>query len=451
MSRSTPAPVSEHQKGSSARAVEELLLARWPETKLQPSLDRIRMLVGMLGQPQRTYPSIHLTGTNGKTSTARMVEALLIELGNRVGRFTSPHLLDIRERITLDGRPIDEAHFVETYEAVAAQALQVDASCEHPLSFFEMTVAMAYEAFATYEVDAAVVEVGMGGRWDATNVVDGRVAAILPIGLDHTDYLGSTRLDIAAEKAGVIKPGALAVTARQDPQVEQLLRAHADATLARLLVEDRDFALTRRRTVSVGQVITVSGLAARYDDVPLALHGRHQAHNAAVAIACVEALLEDALPRDAVYRALGRVKSPGRLDVLPGKPTVVLDAAHNPDGALALASALSDLGSGHTVGVVAVMADKDYSGVLTALEPVVDVLVCTQNATARSLSAGELADCARAIFGTERVLLVEDLAGALDEAARVAAAAPGSESDPTRVLVTGSVVTIAQAMALLGR
>lgn len=126
MSRSTPAPVSEHQKGSSAKAVEELLLARWPETKLQPSLDRIRMLVDMLGQPQRTYPSVHLTGTNGKTSTARMVEALLIELGNRVGRFTSPHLLDIRERIILDGRPTDEAHFVETYEAVAAQALQVD-------------------------------------------------------------------------------------------------------------------------------------------------------------------------------------------------------------------------------------------------------------------------------------------------------------------------------------
>jgi hypothetical protein len=191
------------------------------------------------------------------------------------------------------------------------------------------------------------------------------------VSLDHEAYLGDRVELIAAEKAGIIKPGALAVTARQDPQVEQLLRAHADATMARLLVEDRDFALTRRRTVPVGQVITVSGLAARYDDVPLALHGRHQAHNAAVAIACVEALLEDALPRDSVYRALGRVESPGRLDVLPGESAVVLDAAHNPDGARALASALSDLGSGRTVGVG---ASDSPQATLLPLEEVPNVL-----------------------------------------------------------------------------
>jgi dihydrofolate synthase / folylpolyglutamate synthase len=443
--------MSEPQVAPSLSAVEEQLLSRWPETRLQPSLTRIRMLTNLLGQPQRAFETVHITGTNGKTSTARMVEALLGELGHRVGRFTSPHLVDIRERITLDADPIGEQRFVETYAAVAAQALKVDASSDHPLSFFELTVAMAYEAFATYGVDAAVVEVGMGGRWDATNVVDGHVATVLPVALDHTDYLGSTKLDVAAEKAGIIKPGALAVSARQDPQVEQLLRAHADAKMASLLVEDRDFALTRRRVSSDGQVIGVSGLAASYDDVPLALHGRHQAHNAAVAIASVEALRQEAIPRDVVHRALSRVESPGRLDVRRGSPTVVLDAAHNPDAARALVSALSDLGPGRTVGLVAVMADKDYDGLVYALEPAVDILICTRNASDRSLAAPELAACAREIFGPDRVRVVENLADAFEEACRVAADRAGDDLADARVLVTGSVVTVGDAMKLLDR
>ena len=227
--------------------VEQRLLARWPETRIAPSLERIRAVTDTLGRPQHGYRSIHITGTNGKTSTARMVEAILLELGSTVGRFTSPHLADIRERISIGGRPISHDGFVRAYRDVLPAAEAVDRESPTPLSFFEMTVAMAYQAFSTAGVDVAAVEVGMGGMWDATNVIDAQVAAILPIGLDHVDHLGPTRLDIAAEKAGIIKPGALAVTARQTPEVEQLLRAHADAHLARLMVEGRDFGLGGRR------------------------------------------------------------------------------------------------------------------------------------------------------------------------------------------------------------
>jgi len=427
--------------------VEQRLLARWPETRIAPSLERIRAVTDTLGRPQHGYRSIHITGTNGKTSTARMVEAILLELGSTVGRFTSPHLADIRERISIGGRPISHDGFVRAYRDVLPAAEAVDRESPTPLSFFEMTVAMAYQAFSTAGVDVAAVEVGMGGMWDATNVIDAQVAAILPIGLDHVDHLGPTRLDIAAEKAGIIKPGALAVTARQTPEVEQLLRAHADAHLARLMVEGRDFGLGGRRASGDGQVISVNGLAGHYPEVPLSLHGRHQAHNAVLAVASVEALTDDVIPLDVLRRALGSARSPGRLEVLPGTPAVILDAAHNPDGSRALAAGLSDLSRRPTVAVVASMGDKDLAGMLAELEPVVTTMICTRNGSPRSLSAREAAAAARRVLGADRVVEIDDLAEALLEATRAASAM----SDEARVLVTGSVVTVGEARRLLGQ
>ncbi|MEU0313483.1 folylpolyglutamate synthase/dihydrofolate synthase family protein [Nocardioides sp. NPDC006273] len=436
--------------GFDVTEVERELLARWPETRIAPSLERIRAVMEVLGQPQHNYRSIHITGTNGKTSTARMVEAILLELGSKVGRFTSPHLTDIRERISLGGRPISRGGFVRAYRDVLPAAEAVDRTRPTPLSFFEMTVAMAYQAFATAQVDVAAVEVGMGGRWDATNVIDGEVAAILPVGLDHVDHLGPTTLDIAAEKAGIIKPGALAVTARQTPDVEQLLRAHADAHLARLMVEGRDFRLSERRTYGVGQIISVDGLAGLYPEVPLSLHGRHQAHNAVLAIASVEAFLGEAIPIDGLRRALGSVRSPGRLEVLRGAPAVILDAAHNPDGARALAAGLADLGGRPTVAVVAALSDKDLAGMLAELEPVVTTMICTRNGSPRSLSARDTAAVACGFLGADRVVEIDDLGDALLEATSVASTLSAGDGGPAQVLVTGSVVTVGEARLLLG-
>ncbi|MDZ5621705.1 folylpolyglutamate synthase/dihydrofolate synthase family protein [Nocardioides sp. HM23] len=422
--------------------VEQQLLARWPETRMDPTLDRVAMLLGLLGRPETAYRSIHLTGTNGKTSTARMVEALLAACGSRTGRFTSPHLESMRERISLDLHPIDVDRFVRSYQAVAEQAAVVDCASTHPVSFFEMTVAMAYQAFAAHGVDAAVVEVGMGGRWDATNVITADVAAILPVALDHTDYLGPTVEAIAAEKAGIIKAGAAAVSARQPDDVSAVLCARADAVGAELAVEGRDFAVTRRSPTASGQLLSFRGLHRQYDDVPLALHGEHQAQNAAVAIASAEAFLGGPLDVDLVRTVLGRVASPGRFEIRPGTPPVVLDAAHNPHGARALARNLAEQVSGRTIAVLAVMADKDYSAVLHELEGVVDLVVCTRNSSPRSLPADELAAQATDVFGPSRVHLAADVASGLAAARALADARPGSTDV---VLVTGSVVTVGDA------
>lgn len=428
--------------------VERRLLARWPETRIEPSLDRIRLLLDFLGTPQRRYRSVHLTGTNGKTSTARLVEALLGATGHRTGRLTSPHLTSIRERIALDGHPIDEAGFVDAWRATEFQAECVDAVMEHPLSFFEMTVAMGYLAFATAEVDTAVVEVGMGGRWDATNVIDAAVSVILPVALDHTDYLGPTTVDIAREKAGIIAPGSTVVSACQSPDVLAVLQERADSVGARLLLLDRDFSVVERTPVAGGQRISVNGLHGSYADVHLALRGRHQADNAACALVAAEALLGHALDPDAVRRALAGVTSPGRLDVRRGRPTVVLDAAHNPHGARSLVEGLEEIAPGHRqFAVVAAMADKDVEGLLRELAPGVTEIVCTANSSPRSLPAEELAAIARTVFPPERVHLASSVETAL-AVARGRAVPPGAARESV-VVVTGSVVTVADAERLL--
>jgi dihydrofolate synthase/folylpolyglutamate synthase len=434
--------------------VEDALLSRWPETKLEPSLDRIEAFVELLGEPQRNYPVLHLTGTNGKTSTSRMIETLVLALGLRTGRFTSPHLESMTERIAIDGEPLTEEKFVVAFNDVAPYTHLVDAMGEHPLSFFETIVGMAYAAFADAPVDAAVVEVGMGGAWDATNVADGAVAVITPIAVDHAKYLGSTVAEIAREKVGIIKPGATVITAVQSDDVATILAercADVGATLAR---EGIDFGVQTRVPAVGGQLLSLQGLRGTYDEVFLPLYGAHQAQNAVLALAAVEAFIggEDPLSEDIVKEAFGQVTSPGRLEVIRRSPTIVLDAAHNPHGAEAAVAALEDSFTfSPLIGVVGVMADKDYEGVLSAFEPVLAHIVCTQNSSDRSMPAAELAEVARGIFGNDRVSFTISLADAIDQAAALAEAGGvfGEGLGSGGVLVTGSVVTVGEARAML--
>ena len=432
---------------------EQALLSRWPETRLEPSLERIGAFTELLGDPQRAYPVIHLTGTNGKTSTARMIDALLRALGLRTGRFTSPHVESMTERISIDGEPLDEERFVAAFNEVAPYTHLVDQRSEHPLSFFETTVAMAYAAFADAPVDAAVVEVGMGGAWDATNVADGKVAVITPISIDHANYLGDRPEDIATEKAGIIKQGATVVMAQQSHAVAEVLLERATEMGATVVREGVEFGVVHRLAAVGGQMMHLRGLRGEYDEIFLPLYGAHQAQNAALALAAVESFAgEEALDADLVRAAFGQVTSPARLEVIRRSPTIVLDAAHNPHGAAALAEALQDSFTfSPLIGVVGVMADKDYEGVLEALEPVLAHIVCTQNSTARAMPAEELAEVARGIFGVDRVSAARRLEDAIEQAATLAEVGGvfGEAIGSGAVLVTGSVITAGEARAML--
>ena len=432
--------------------VEDALLSRWPETKLEPSLDRIQAFTELLGEPQRSFRAVHLTGTNGKTSTSRMIETLLRALDLRTGRFTSPHLERMSERISVDGEPLDDEAFVRAFNDVAAYTHLVDAEQEHPLSFFETIVGMAYAAFADAPVDVAVVEVGMGGAWDATNVVDADVAVVLPIAVDHEKYLGSDPATIAVEKAGIIKAGSVAVLAEQTPEVAAVLLARAAEVGATVAREGVEFGVISRTPAVGGQVVSLQGLRARYDDVFLPLYGAHQAQNAAVALAAVESFGTGTLDEDLVRAAFAEVSSPGRLEIIRRSPTIVLDAAHNPHGAEALAAALEDsFAFSPLIAVLGVMEDKDHEGLLNALEPVVSYVVCTQNSTPRSMSAAALGRAAAEVFGEDRVSVVPDLAEAIDRAATLAEAQEAIEVSigSGAILVTGSVVTVGEARTML--
>lgn len=452
---SSPADPAAPRLAQTVAEVEDALLSRWPETRLEPSLDRIRAFTEMLGDPQRAYPVIHLTGTNGKTSTSRMIDTLLRALDLRTGRFTSPHVERMSERISVDGEPLDDEAFVRAFNDVAPYTHLVDASEDHPLSFFETVVGMAFAAFADAPVDVAVVEVGMGGSWDATNVADGSVAVVLPIALDHAKYLGDTPAEIAVEKAGIIKEGAFAVLAQQEPAVATVLLERAAEVGATVAREGLEFGVVARTPAVGGQVLSLQGLRARYDDVFLPLYGAHQAQNAAVALAAVEAFAarEEPLSDEIVRAAFAEVTSPARLEIVRRSPTIVLDAAHNPHGAEATGAALEDSFTfDPLIGVVGVMGDKDVEGLLLALEPHLAHLVATQSSTDRALPADRLGAVAVEVFGEDRVTVVPRLADALDVAATLAeAGAAVSSLGSGAVLVTGSVVTAGEARTLLSR
>ncbi len=429
------------------------LAGRFPaEDKMQPDLDRIRLLCDLLGSPQHAYPSIHLTGTNGKTSTARMIDALLHGFGLRPGRYTSPHLDSPTERIVVDGSPLTDERFTEVFDEIAPYLDLVDSRSAVPMTFFEVLTGMAFAAFADAPVDVAVLEVGLGGLWDATNVVQAQTCVILPVGLDHVPLLGTTVAEVAQEKAGIIHEGATVVLAQQLPEAaEVLLRrcVEVGATVAR---EGLEFGVLDRRTAVGGQLLTLQGLAGTYDDVLLPLHGAHQATNAACALAAVEAFLGGVggLDPDAVREGFMGVTSPGRLEVVRTSPTVLVDAAHNPPGMVATVAAVAEsFAFTDLVAVVAMLSDKDARAMLEVLEPAVSRVVVTQSSSPRRLPVEELAELAAEIFGEGRVHAEERLDDALDTAVRLAE--EDQEYGGAGVLVTGSVVTAGDARRLLAR
>jgi dihydrofolate synthase/folylpolyglutamate synthase len=428
------------------------LATRFPsEDRMQPDLERIQLLCDLLGDPQKAYPSIHLTGTNGKTSTARMVDALLRETALRVGRYTSPHLSRVNERVVVDGQPLDEERFMAVFDELSPYVELVDSRMPQRMTFFEVLTGLAFAAFADAPVDVAVLEVGLGGRWDATNVVAAQTCVVLPIGLDHTSLLGGTVAEIAAEKAGIIHEGATVVLAAQPPDAAEVLLRHCVEVGATVAREGLEFGVVDRRTAVGGQVVSVQGLAARYDDLFLPLHGAHQAANAAAAVAAVEAFLGHGAPLDSdLLRAgLAGVTSPGRLEVVRSSPTVLVDAAHNPHGMAATVDALTDaFAFTHLVAVVAVMADKDARTMLEVLDPAVASVVVTQTSSPRAMPVDELRALAVEVLGEDRVAVEDRLDDALDTAvALVDAEALGGGG--VGVLVTGSVVAAGEARALL--
>ncbi len=429
------------------RQVEAELLARRPESQVEPSLERISELVDLLGQPQHAFPVVHVGGTNGKTSVARMVDELLRELNLRTGRYTSPHLQSVTERIVLDGEPIDTERFIETYTEVAPYLGLVDSQHDVVLGYFEVLTALAYAAFADAPVDAAVVEVGMGGSWDATNVVDGKVAVLTPISVDHVDYLGDTIEAISEEKAGIIKPGSYAVLAAQESAAAEVLLARAAEAGVTVARQGAEFGVRHREMAVGGQMVDIQGLAGPYDNIFLPLHGEHQAHNAATALAAAEAFVgggRDGLNADAVRAAFARVTVPGRLEPLRHGPVVLVDSAHNPAGAAALAAALSEeFASTSLVAVIAVLGDKDAAGILAALEPVVEAVVITENSSPRCLPVDDLEPIAVDVFGEERVRTAAVLPDAVE--AGLALAEREDTIGGHGVVVTGSVVTAGDA------
>ncbi len=434
--------------------VEQALLSRWPENRLEPSLERIRALCELLGDPQHSYRVVHLTGTNGKTSTSRMIDALVRTLELRTGRFTSPHLQSMTERLSIDGHPVSDEEFVDAFADVAAYAQMVDDHQDAPLSFFEMTVAMAYAAFADAPVDVAIVEVGMGGAWDATNVADADVAVMLPVAVDHASYLGDTPEDIAHEKVGIIKPGSRVVTAGQSSEVMDIIGQRAAEVGATLMREGVDFGVAARLAAVGGQQVDLQGTSGLYEDIFVPLHGAHQARNAALALAAVEALVGDReLDVELVRAAFASVTSPGRLEIVRRSPTVLLDAAHNPHGLeAALTAVAEEFTFSPLIAVVGVMADKDVDEMLRVLEASTAHIVCTQNSSDRSLPATELADIARDIYGDDRVSVEPRLDDALVRGIGLAEALEGFEDaiGSGGVIVTGSVVTVGEARTLTG-
>ena len=416
------------------------LYARMP-SRIGPTLERIAHLVDLLDHPERTAPAIHLTGTNGKTSSARMITTLLAAFGVAAGRYTSPHLQDVRERIALPTRVISKEELAETWTYLEPFLAEVDRAHDQPVTFHEALTALAFTWFSEVPVDAQVIEVGMGGSWDATNVVDGQVAVINRVGLDHPE-LGDTIAAVAGEKAGIIKRGATVVSQEQEREALEVVSDRVQRQAARLLLAGRDFGVERRRLAHGGQYLDLRTPAGLVTDVLVPLHGRHQADNAAGALAAVETFLGGRpLDADTVRAGFAGVTSPGRLEVIGHDPLVLLDGAHNPDGARMLAAALlEEFVVDRRTMVVACLADKDLRGILRGLAPAVGRLIVTTNKSPRAAPAERLRKEAEALG-----LVAEaepDVASAVRRA--IDQAGP-SEA----VVVTGSLYTVGEARELL--
>jgi dihydrofolate synthase/folylpolyglutamate synthase len=440
-----------------ARVYAELL-SRAPENKIERRIQPMRRAMEVLGDPQRSAPVIHITGTNGKTSTARMIESLLLAHDIRTGRYTSPHLSSVTERIVIDGEPVGDETLVRIWDEIQPYLEIVDAELEaegqHRLTFFEAVTILAFAVFADEPVEVMVIEVGMGGSWDATNVADAQVAVVTPISLDHTDLLGDSVEEIAGEKAGIIKEGSVLVSSVQDPGAAQVLLERAESVGAQWRFEGVEFGVESRTPAVGGQVLDLRGLGARYAQVPVPLFGAHQAENASMALAAVEAFMgERPLNEELVRAGFEATTSPGRLEIARTSPTFVVDAGHNPAGVKVSAEAIKEsFGFSKLVLVVGILREKDAAAILSQLREdygdLVSDIALTQSTSPRSIPATDLAELALdAGFSEEDLHVSERLDEALDWA--------GGRADDTEdmgggVLVTGSITLVAEARVLLG-
>lgn len=431
------------------KAIENALLERWPETRIQPSLERISLLCDALGSPQLSYPTIHIGGTNGKTSTTRAIDSLLFAHGLRTGRFTSPHLEDFRERICINGEMIESEELIFNYNDIAAYFDFVDSKSSNPISFFEAVTGLAMASFSEHPVDVGIFEVGMGGQWDATNVIAPAVTVITPIGMDHMEYLGYSIEEIAKTKAGILKSGAFAVLANQEPEVAKILLSRAAELGVEVAREGIEYEVISRQMAVGGQLLTIRGTKDVYSDLFLSLHGKHQASNAAAALVAAEAFFGDQhLDPEAVKAGFATATSPGRLEIVRRDPTVILDAAHNPHGAKTLANTLQEEFSfGRVIAVVGVFADKDAAGIFNEIKDVVDGVIVTQSSSTRALPANELAKVARAFFDSDRIFIEPDLHTAIEKA--IADGSHPLEEETVGIVITGSVITVGEARAIL--
>jgi dihydrofolate synthase/folylpolyglutamate synthase len=445
----------------SVESVYAELLGRAPENKMEPRLAPLFRAMEILGEPNKAFPIIHITGTNGKTSTARMIEAGLRAHGLSTGRYTSPHLSKVTERISIDGSPVPDDTFVRIWDEIRPYLDIVDkelvAEGQPRLTYFECLTILGFAVFADQPVNVAVMEVGLGGITDATNVGDGQVAVITPISLDHTDLLGDTTEDIAYEKAGIIKPGGFLVSAAQPVDAAQVLLEKAKDVQVPFRFEGVEFGVASRTVAVGGQVVTIQGLAGRYEDLLLPLHGAHQAENAAVAVAALEAFLgggEKELDVEILQEAFASVTSPGRLEVVRTAPTIIVDAAHNPEGIRVSAEAIHEAFTlTKLVVVVGVLKEKDAEEILRQLKESLGDLAAeycfTQSNSPRAVPAEDLEELALDLgFGEDNVHVAAQLDDALEWAVE---RAESNDDLAGGVLVTGSITLVAEARILLGK
>ncbi|WP_084040429.1 folylpolyglutamate synthase/dihydrofolate synthase family protein [Demequina sp. NBRC 110053] len=437
------------------RQIDALIFARTAEGDHDAKMRRVADALELVGDPQHSLRAVHVTGTNGKTSTSRMIESLLRAHGLRTGLFTSPHLTTFRERIQIDGQPLPLDALARLWERILPAINAVDersvAAGGPCMSFFEVLTVLGMCAYEEAGVDVAVVEVGIGGARDATNVVHGEVAVLTPMAEDHSDYFVGGITGVATEKSGIIKRGALVVSATQPLIAEEIIRDAAALQGAQLRWEGLHHDVLSRDADPAGQVVALRTLSGTHEDILVPLHGDFQAQNALVALAATEAALElrgMELDSEAVARGFAGATSPGRLEVIAAEPTIVVDAAHNPHGVTALAGSLGEtFGFESVVGVVAVLSDKDGDGILAGLQPVVDHVVVTQTSSPRATPVDELAAAAIAVWGPEHVSVAASVAEALDLATAMATARDGE----CGVLVAGSITLVAEARRLVQR
>ncbi|ADX73413.1 bifunctional folylpolyglutamate synthase/dihydrofolate synthase [Pseudarthrobacter phenanthrenivorans] len=444
----------------SVESVYAELLGRAPENKMEPRLAPLFRAMDVLGEPNKAFPIIHVTGTNGKTSTARMIESVLRAHGLSTGRYTSPHLTKVTERISIDGHPVSDETFVRIWDEIRPYLQIVDSELEAEgqprLTYFECLTILGFAIFADQPVNVAVIEVGLGGITDATNVGDGQVSVITPISLDHTDLLGDTTEDIAHEKAGIIKPGGYLISAAQPLDAAQVLLEKAKDVGVPFRFEGVEFGVESRTVAVGGQMVTIQGIAGRYPELLVPLHGAHQAQNAAVAVAALEAFFggEKELDFEVLQEGFAGVTSPGRLEVVRTAPTIIVDAAHNPDGIKASAAALQEAFTfTRLVPVVGVLKEKDAEDILRQLKEslggLAEEFCFTQSNSPRAVPAAELAELAVELgFGEDNVHIAEKLDDALEWAVERAEA---NDDLSGGVLVTGSITLVAEARILLGK